>query len=157
MKYAYITLLNTENYLNGVLVLNKSLQNVNAKYPLIVAVTNEIEEKALNILKERNIETIKIEKMDVPKEIKEKNSKGMFSHWSNTFDKLKIFELTDYDKLVFLDSDMYIRKNIDNLFQKKNLSAVIDRREPNVIKEWMKLTSGILVIEPKIRNVRKIC
>lgn len=149
MKYAYITLLNTEEYLNGVLVLNESLKIVNAKYPLIVAITDEISEGTQKLLNKRKIETIKIEKMEVPEGIKEKNSKGIFAHWSNTFDKLKIFELTEFDKLVFLDSDMYIRKNIDELFEKENLSAVIDRKEPNVIKSWIKLTSGILVIEPK--------
>lgn len=155
MNRAYVTLLNSENYLKGVLCLNESLKRVNSQYPLIVAITREISEKSRQILNNNNIKTVVIEKMDVPKCIKDKNSKGMFSHWSNTFDKLQIFEMTQFEKIVFLDSDMYVRKNIDNLFDCKNLSAVIDRREPNVINEWKKLTSGTLVIEPKEGIVEK--
>lgn len=149
MNKSYVTLLNSENYLKGVLCLNESLKRVNSQYPLTVAITQEISEKSRQILNNNNIKTIVIKKMNVPESIKDKNSKGMFSHWSNTFDKLQIFEMTQFEKIVFLDSDMYVRKNIDNLFECKNLSAVIDRREPNVISEWKKLTSGTLVIEPK--------
>lgn len=155
MAKSYITLLNGDNYLKGVLCLNESLKRVNAKYPLIVAITQDVSEESKRILNDNNIKTIVIKKMKVPECIKEKNSKGMFSHWTNTFDKLQIFEMTQFEKIVFLDSDMYVRKNIDNLFECKNLSAVIDRREPNIISEWKKLTSGTLVIEPKEGFVEK--
>lgn len=149
MRYSYITLLCTENYLNGVLVLNESLKRVNSKYPLIVVITEQISERIRDILKQRKIEFIQIDKMEVPKDIIEKNLNGIFSHWNNTFDKLKLFELTQFDKLVFLDSDMYVKNNIDELFEKKGFSAVIDRKEPNVSNDWIKLTSGTFVIEPK--------
>lgn len=149
MNYSYITLLNTENYLKGVVCLNESLKRAGSKYPLTVAITKNISEDTISILRKNDIKIVYIDNMDVPEEIKEKNKKGMFSHWSNTFDKLKIFELTEFDKLVFLDSDMYVRKNIDELFEKENLSAVIDRKEPDVIEDWKKLTSGTLVIKPK--------
>lgn len=155
MDKSYITLLNGDNYLKGVLCLNESLKRVNAKYPLTVAVTQDVSEESKRILNNNNIKTIEIKKMNVPECIKEKNSKGMFSHWTNTFDKLQIFEMIQFEKIVFLDSDMYVRKNIDNLFECKNLSAVIDRREPNVISEWKKLTSGTLVIEPEEGFVEK--
>ena len=39
---AYVTLLSTNDYLDAVLVLNKSLQRVNSKYPLLVMVVNTI-------------------------------------------------------------------------------------------------------------------
>lgn len=149
MNYSYITLLNTENYLKGVVCLNESLKRAGTKYPLTVAITKTISKDTIEILRKNDIKIVYIDNMDVPEEIKEKNKKGMFSHWSNTFDKLKIFELVEFDKLVFLDSDMYVRKNIDELFEKENLSAVIDRKEPDVIEEWKKLTSGTLVIKPK--------
>ena len=48
--------------------------------------------------------------------IKEKNIKGNMAHWNNCFDKLLIFGMTEFDKLIFLDSDMYIIENIDHLF-----------------------------------------
>lgn len=159
MNKSYITLLNNDNYLIGVLCLNESLKQVHSKYPLTVAITKDVSEKSKQILNNNNIKTTEIEKIEIPNLIKEKNLKGEFLHWNNTFDKLRIFELIQFDKLVFLDSDMYIRKNIDNLFELKNLSAVIDRREPDISEEWKKLTSGTMVIQPQlgiVENFREI-
>lgn len=45
-------------------------------------------------------------KIEAPQEIQSKNK--LFPHWNNTFDKFNIFELTDYDKVVYLDSDIYV-------------------------------------------------
>ena len=41
-RYAYVTLLSTTDYLDAVLVLNKSLQKVNSKYPLLAMVVDTI-------------------------------------------------------------------------------------------------------------------
>lgn len=155
MSKSYITLLNNDDYLIGVLGLNESLKQVQSTYPLTVAITKDVSLKSKQILNNNHIKTVEIEKMKIPDLIKAKNLKGEFSHWNNTFDKLKIFELIQFDKLVFLDSDMYIRKNVDNLFERKNLSAVIDRREPYINEGWKKLTSGLMVIKPQLGYIEK--
>ncbi len=147
---SYITVLSTENYLYGVLCLVESLRRTNTKYPISVLITNDISLKTEQLLKSYNLNVIRKSKINIPESIKNKNDKGIFSHWTSTFDKLLIFELTQFNKLVYLDSDMYVRKNIDELFEKKDMSAVIDRRNgPVISKEWVKLTSGLMVIEPK--------
>lgn len=38
------------------------------------------------------------------------------ARWRNSFQKLRIFSLTDYDKLMWLDSDMEVKTNIDYIF-----------------------------------------
>lgn len=112
------------------------------------------------ILNEKGLRTIRRNCISVPKEIEEKNRKSKFFHWTNTFDKLLIFDLIEFDKLVYLDSDMYVRSNIDELFEKEHMSATIDRREGPLLQDnWKKLTSGLLVIEPKkdmIQQFKKI-
>lgn len=147
---SYITVLSTEDYLGGVLCLVESLRKTGTNYPISVLITNSISMKTEQILKNYNLNVIRRNKINIPNSIKSKNDIGTFSHWTNTFDKLLIFELIQFDKLVYLDSDMYVRKNIDELFEKENMSATIDRRNgPFINKEWMKLTSGLMVIEPK--------
>ncbi len=149
-KNSYITVLSTENYLTGVLCLVESLRRTNTKYPINVLITDDISLKTEELLRNCDLGVIRKSKIDIPKSIKNKNDKGIFSHWTNTFDKLLIFELIQFDKLVYLDSDMYIRKNIDELFERENMSAVIDRRiGPIISEDWIKLTSGLMVIEPK--------
>ena len=49
---AYITLLSTNEYLDGVLALYQSLQDVGSKYPLVVAVTNNIHPFAREIMED---------------------------------------------------------------------------------------------------------
>ena len=42
-----------------------------------------------------------------------------FQYWIN------IFELTEFEKILYLDSDLYINKNIDELFDFPNMSDII--------------------------------
>ncbi len=148
-KRAYITVLSTEEYLIGVLALNESLRKVNSKYNLVTLVNDNISIKSKEILRKNNIEIIEIKKFELPEWILNKN-KQKRSNWNYTFDKLHIFELTQYDKLVFLDSDMFVRNNIDELFERADMSATVDRHDTVLVKEsFQKLTSGLLVVEPR--------
>lgn len=58
----------------------------------------------------------------VPEYIKKRNQK-INQNWNKTFDKLKIFDLIEYDKLVYLDCDMMILANLDFLFEYPTFSA----------------------------------
>ena len=40
MNYVYLTMCNTENFLEGVYILNRSLKKVNSKHPLVVMIPN---------------------------------------------------------------------------------------------------------------------
>lgn len=149
IKKAYITSLSTENYLIGVLALKECLNRVKAKYPLVTLVNDTISNEAIEKLKAMDIIIIKKDRIKIPDEVKKRNDEKLLSRWSNTFDKLLVFGLTEFDKLVYIDSDMYIRKNIDELFEKPHMSATVDRKNCCIDFEWMKMTSGLIVIEPK--------
>ena len=110
---AYFTTLSTENYLPGVIALNQALKNVHSKYPLYALLSNEISEEIEEKLNKKGIKTIRREKVDLPQEIIDRNRSRAKNRWNYTFDKLNIFELTDFEKIVFIDSDIYVRQNID--------------------------------------------
>lgn len=157
-KYSYVSLINTDSYLKGVLCLNESLKAVNSIYQLSVLITNDISEKSIQALKAFNINIIKMDnRIDVPGWIKERNVKLKMEHWNNSFDKLLMFELTMFEKIVFIDSDMYVIENIDNLFDKPNMSGVILGKsfDSDYYKEWTRtqFSSGLLVVEPKINSI----
>mgnify|MGYP004661063433 FL=1 len=103
---AYFTTLSTENYLPGVIALNKALKNVNSKHPLYVLLSNEVSEETEGKLNKKGIKTIRREKVDLPQEIIDRNKSRAKNRWNYTFDKLNIFELTDFEKIVFIDSDI---------------------------------------------------
>lgn len=48
------------------------------------------------------------------------------SHMANLYTKLHLWSLTQYSKLVYLDADTLVLKNIDELFLRKELTAVPD-------------------------------
>lgn len=156
MNYAYITLLSTESYLPGVLALNRSLALVSAKYPLVVLASNGLSENAVGILEQQGLETIRLEVSLVGCNKRECiNQEAGYSHWSNTFDKLAIWRMTQFDKLVFLDSDMMVMKNIDHLFMLPHMSAVISDKydEP----DGKELNSGLIVVEPSVKDYLGLC
>ncbi|MCT3342149.1 hypothetical protein EFP49_04900 [Lactobacillus johnsonii] len=148
-KKVYMTLLGSDNYLIGTLALAQSLKNVKSKYPLVVMVTNNVSEKSINVLKQKKLQYIKIDKIQVSNQAIHENEEGGYSNWSNTFSKLAIFGFTQYEKIVFLDSDMLILKNIDNLFEKEHMSAVVAGKSYPGNEDWRDLNSGTMVIVPK--------
>jgi glycosyltransferase involved in cell wall biosynthesis len=147
-KYAYTTILSTDSYLPGILALFESIKKTNTKITdFVVLVNQEIKQETIKTLEKNGIIVKRMPKVNVPQEIKSKNK--LFPHWNNTFDKFNVFNLIDYDKVVYLDSDIYVAENIDELFQKPNMSAVVSGKSFPINKYWNELNSGVMVIEPK--------
>lgn len=150
----YLTVLSSSNYLNGVLVLHESLKKVKAKYPLYVLLSDNIDYSVELYLKKRKIFTIRRDnKLDISKKISDINKKQGSNRWSNTFYKLYIFGLIEFKKIVYLDCDMLVLSNIDELMEKPHMSAVQAGRSKKGHEHWVKLNSGLMVIEPE----KKLC
>lgn len=153
-SYTYITMINTDSYLNGALCLFESLRKVNSRYPFSILITSDVSEKSELILKSYGVNVIRtIEKVNVPQYILEKNINHNMPHWNNSFDKLLIFEMIQFDKLIFLDSDMYVIENIDHLFEMDHMSGVIlgESFPEDYYSDWTRtqLSSGLMVIRPQ--------
>ncbi|KAL4205145.1 hypothetical protein AMTRI_Chr01g113130 [Amborella trichopoda] len=67
-----------------------------------------------------------------------KANSGSYNEWNYT--KLRLWQLTQYEKLVFLDSDLVVLKNMDFLFKLPEMSAISNSRTI--------FNSGLMVIEP---------
>ena len=152
IKKIYLTVLSTNNYIDGVLTLYASLKYSKCQYPFGVFVSKNITEDKIKILEQKGIIVIKdSSENQIPiNEILIKNNKNQnLSYWSNTLDKLKIFDLMEFEKIVYLDSDMLVLKNIDELFEKPHLSAVVAGKSYPRNEGWRKLNSGLMVITPQ--------
>ena len=147
-KCAYATVLSTDSYLPGTLALFESIKRTKPMINNFVVVVNEnIKKETRDRLQEEGYIVIEKPKIEVSQEIKNKNR--ILPYWNNTFDKFNLFDLTDFDKIVYLDSDIYVRKNIDELFDKPNMSAVIAGKSYPGNESWNELNSGLMVIEPQ--------
>ena len=145
-KYSYVTLLSTDNYLLGVLGLYDSLKLVKSRFPLFVLCSEGISSKSLSVLKKFGMKyQLLSEHIAYGEGLNQKDDK---THWNHTFDKLYIWTLTQFDKLVFLDSDMQVMSNIDYLFEKPHMSAVVaDKFNFPGLRQ---LNSGLMVIKPNL-------
>jgi glycogenin len=140
---AYCTLLSTESYLPGVLALHESLKRTGTPYPFATAVSAHIDPQIDPVLQAAGIIVRRIpESTAIPKEMIENNG-----HWGHTFDKVHLFGLSEFEKLVYVDSDMIVLTNMDELFDKPHMSAV--PAGVLVHKDWTRLNGGLLVIEPE--------
>lgn len=143
---AFVTLLSNESYLKGVIALNRALKEVGSIYPLYCMLSASVKRELVKCLEIEGIPYIFLAQTHFTdnNELKE----GNFSHWSNTFDKLQMWGLTQFEKIVFLDSDMLILRNLDSLFDKKPFSAVPAGYSSCLREDWLYLNSGLMVVEP---------
>jgi len=140
---SFITLISTRGYLPGVIALGRSLRASGTRRPLVVAVAAGIGAAVESALKREGLQTVRLPPAIRPAGLKQSGS----HHWSNTFDKLHLFGLTQFRKLVYLDSDMMVLSRIDELFDWPHMAAVAAGRF--VHPDWVRLNSGLMVIEPR--------
>jgi glycogenin len=147
MKKAYITYLSTDAYIMGVIALHQSWIASKSENPFYCMVTYEVSDTVIEDLKSRGVRVIKTPLIDLPKNLVDYNDKYCYAGkgvLQNYFNKLVIFALESFDKLIYLDADMIILQNIDELFDKPHMTAVLDHAEG----DRYFFNSAIMVIQP---------
>lgn len=110
-RKVWTTLITNTKYLSGLLTLEYSLKKVGSKYPLVALYTDSFPEEGHAALKARNIPAKNIPYL-LPSVSKEYTQDPRFYDcWS----KLAPFSLTEYDRVVQMDSDMMVLKDMDEL------------------------------------------
>jgi len=142
-RRAYVSVLSTDSYLNGVLVLHHSLMSTGTFYPFLLLISDAVSAASRQILSSHGI-NFKL----MQRTIENPTATSKDDHWAFTYSKLDIFNQTQFDKIVFLDADMLIVENIDELFEKQHMSAVNAGGMLAEYAHWTGLNSGLMVIEP---------
>ena len=155
---AYITLFSTNEYIYGLIGLMYSWKRTNPKYPFYVIVTPEITEYNKDVLRKIGYNIIEKDNY-VPKKYKEDlanadnnmwlgESKKDWSEsgWHHCWTKYEIFGLTQFEKLVYIDSDTFVLQNLDELFDKPHMSAPHETR--SYYEGKPSFSAALMVIEP---------
>ena len=140
IKQAYITILSTENYLDGVKVLLYSMKRVKSRLPLFVLLPEELKHLKPRLVK-WGVFVIIAKAISIGKFEGQNNRQ----YWNNTFFKLRIFELTQFEKLVYIDNDVILLQNLDHLFACEHITAV---QGGKLVYHWEDLNSGLMVLRP---------
>lgn len=142
MNYAFVTVLSTNDYYKYVIALFESIKETNTKINNFVVIVNEdINDNVINLLEEKKYRVIKKNKLTFSFVENE-----TYKSCCNYFDKLYVFDLVEYDKVVYLDNDTYVLKNIDELFNYPHMSSVID--DNGYVLPWKENGPGLMVINP---------
>lgn len=126
-----------------------SLRKVGAHFPLLVLCSDHVSLRSVRLLEKHHI-ACRFLKDHIAVDLSIVNTDAGYDHWNRTFDKLFVWTLTDYDTVVYLDSDMQVIRNIDYLFDYPHMSAVRadEWNEPGLDK----LNSGLIVIKPNMED-----
>ncbi|KAL8713734.1 MAG: hypothetical protein Q9220_002260 [cf. Caloplaca sp. 1 TL-2023] len=120
-KCAWVTLLTRSSYLPGVITLVHSLAKCKSVHPLIVLVTPSLPESSLLALEleSKHNKFLVIHPVELLLLPQGKKSASVASRFEDTWTKLRAFELTSYDVCCFLDADLTVYKNMDEVFDIK--------------------------------------
>lgn len=132
-KEAYVTLLYGDEFVLGVRVLGKSIRDTGSKKDMVVLVSDGVSDYAKTLLEADGWIVEMISLLQNPNRVRPTRFWGVYT-------KLKIFNMTNYEKVVYLDADTIVIKNIEDLFKCGKFCANLKHSE--------RLNSGVLVVEP---------
>jgi glycogenin len=142
-NFSYITVLSTDSYVEGVSVLHRSLVRSQARYPFLVLTTPNLADSTYAQLQQSGIPYQPIPPIELNTDLPTHQTR-----WQATYSKLQIFNQTQFDKLVYLDADMLVYQNLDDLFCQPHMAAVNAGGMLPEYASWTAFNSGLMVIEP---------
>ena len=115
---AWVTLLTRPTYTAGVLILAYTLQKHKSKYPLIVLITPTLPHSSIQALELEASQNalLRVEAIETLIPPAKHKITYIADRFEDTWAKLRVFSLTSYETIVFLDADIAIMRNMDDLF-----------------------------------------
>ncbi|KAK6124865.1 hypothetical protein DH2020_041399 [Rehmannia glutinosa] len=134
-REAYVTVLHTsEDYVCGAIVLAQSIIQSNSTKDLILLADDNISPQSITALRAAGWKTKRIQRIRSPY-----SQKNTYNEWN--YSKLRIWQLTQYQKLIFIDADLIINRNFDKFFIYPQLTAA-----GNYQRHFF--NSGLMLVEP---------
>ncbi|KAM6304825.1 LOW QUALITY PROTEIN: glycogenin-1 [Aegotheles albertisi] len=145
---SFVTLATNDSYVKGALVLGSSLQQYRTTRKLTALITPQVSDLMRTVLEKVFDEVILVNVLD----------SGDSAHLALmkrpelgvTLTKLHCWELTQFSKCVFMDADTMVLSNIDELFEREELSAAPDPGWPDCFN------SGVFVYRPSIDTYNQL-
>lgn len=163
---SYITLITNPDYLPGAIALARSLQMVKSQAPLTALVLRDL--PALDELEAAGCTLLRVDPLSFSdafqarhsRESQHKNApftkgnKPQFHDPLHNFVKLRLWELEQFEKIVFLDADALVIQNIDRLFDFPEFLAAPNLYES--LEDFGRMNSGVFVARPSRDTFNKM-
>eukprot|EP00124_Ichthyophonus_hoferi_P000028 Ihof_evm28s1 gene=Ihof_evmTU28s1 len=145
---AYVTLAATDEYGLGAMVLAHSLKDTGTARMLVCMATDRVSIDVRNQLATVFDKVVMVDELDSQDTVN--LALLCRPELGITLTKLFAWCLTDYSKCVFLDADTLVIKNIDEAFDREELSAAPDVGWPDCFN------SGVFVFVPSMDTFNKL-
>ncbi|XP_057502349.1 putative UDP-glucuronate:xylan alpha-glucuronosyltransferase 4 [Actinidia eriantha] len=133
-REAYVTVLHSSNsFVCGAIALAQTLIQTNTTKDLVLLTDDSISKTSLQGLREAGWKIKHTERIRSPS-----RERKIFSEWN--YSKLRVWQLTEYDKIICIDSDLIVLQNMDEFFVYPQLSAVGEKS--------LVFNSGVMLVEP---------
>ncbi len=167
IRCAYVTLVTNADFALGAAALLRSLRLSGTDADLVVMHTAAVPEASRVRLQERGGRLVEVELLPTSDAFNAahaksalhgaapftKGEKPPFHTPLDNFAKLRLWQL-DHDRVVFLDADTLVLRNVDRLFQYPDFSAA-----PNVyegLADFHRLNSGVFTARPSRETFRSM-
>ncbi|KQQ71024.1 glycosyl transferase [Rhizobium sp. Leaf321] len=164
MKNAFVTLVTNADYAMGATALARSIRLTGTTAEIVVLYTAAVSASDLGPLEALGCRLVEVAHLPLSDAFNDrharknlhgaapftKGNKPEFHTPLDNFCKLRLWQLTDYDKVVFVDADALVLKNIDKLFAYPEFSAA-----PNVYEsmaDFHRMNSGVFVAKPSLQT-----
>ena len=164
MEKIYVSYMANDRDYKGVLLINYLLKKHKSKYSYIVICTELVSTNILDILKFNGIELHMINyKYILESFIKDNNEYVNDIIYKWYYGKFIIFSLEKYDKIIYLDTDLFILENIDHLFDydvENKLYMVYDiqqgilNNKKAIFYIKNRFNSGVIIFKPSMKIFR---
>ncbi|EPS62267.1 hypothetical protein M569_12523, partial [Genlisea aurea] len=133
-REAYATILHSGNfYVCGAIAAARSIRLTRSDRDLVILVDDTIGDYHRSGLESAGWKVKTIQRIRNPKA-----EKDAYNEWN--YSKFRLWQLTEYDRVVFIDADLLLLRNIDFLFAMPEISATGNN--------GTLFNSGVMVIEP---------
>jgi lipopolysaccharide biosynthesis glycosyltransferase len=133
-REAYATILHSASeYVCGAITAAQSIRQAGSTRDFVILVDDTISDHHRKGLEAAGWKVRIIERIRNPKA-----ERDAYNEWN--YSKFRLWQLTDYDKIIFIDADLLILRNIDFLFAMPEISATGNNATL--------FNSGVMVIEP---------
>ena len=160
MRSAYVTLVTSDDYALGALALARSLKAIGNDQPLVVMATRDV--AGLAALESEGCKVMQVAALPVSAAFRErherdrlhakspftKGEKPSFHTPLDNFSKLRLWQLVDYDRVVFLDADTLVIKPIGKLFDYPEFCGAPNLYES--LTDMHRLNSGVFTARPSL-------
>ncbi|PCK78276.1 glycosyltransferase [Rhizobium sophoriradicis] len=159
-SFAYVTLVTNADYAMGATAQVNSLRRTGTTADIVVLHTGGVDATALAPLEAHACRLIEVEHLPLSDAFNQRHARGQlhsaapftkgrkpaFHSPLDNFCKLRLWQLVEYERCVFIDADALVLKNVDRLFHYPEFSAA-----PNVyesLADFRRMNSGVFVATP---------